>query len=51
MRELKEKKISSAIGVALIFLFSTIYLAIGFYIIDGQLKKYGDDYYRFYIKK
>lgn len=50
MRELKERKVGSALGIALICLFSTIYLAICYYTIDGHLKKYGDDYY-FYVKK
>ena len=48
---LKDKKVGIALGSALIFLFSIIYLAVGYYVIDSHLKKYGNDYYHFYVKK
>lgn len=51
MRELRDRKVGTALGVSLICLFSAIYLAICYYAIDSHLKKYGDDYYHFYVKK
>ena len=51
MGKLKETKVGTALGIALICLFSTIYLAISYYVIDNELQKYGDKYYQFYVKK
>ena len=45
MERMKEQKVGTALGIALICLFSAIYIAISYYFIDGQLKKYGDNYY------
>lgn len=51
MRELKEKKVGTALGIALICLFSTIYLAISYYAIDSHLREFGTYYYNFFIRK
>ena len=51
MKGLKEIKVGSAFGVAIVALFAVIYLSIGYYIIDNELQKFGNDYYRFYTKK
>jgi hypothetical protein len=48
---LKDKKVGTAFGVAVICLFSVIYLAVSYYAIDSHLKKYGNSYYHFYVKK
>ena len=48
MKGLKDYKINTLLGVAIVALFSVIYLAISFYIVDSNLKKYNDYYYRFY---
>ncbi len=51
MSGLKEQKVGTALGIALICLFSTIYLAISYYIIDNSLSKYGQGYEYYYLKK
>lgn len=51
MKELKGKKVGTALGIAVICLFSTIYLAIIYYTINSELQKYGDNYYKFYVNK
>lgn len=51
MDRLKERKVGSLLGIALICLFSTIYLAISYYVIDGELKKYGAGYEYYYLRK
>lgn len=51
MGKLKETKVGTALGIALICLFSTIYLAISYYVIDSELQKFGDNYYKFYTLK
>jgi len=48
MKGLKEKKVGTLLGLALVALFSAIYLAISFYVVDSHLQKYRDYYYRFY---
>jgi hypothetical protein len=51
MKRLKEIKVESAFGIAVVTLFVAIYLSIGYHIIDNELQKFGDDYYRFYVHK
>lgn len=51
MKSLKEKRVDTALGIALICLFSTIYLAVSYYVIDTALQKFGDYYYNFYLRK
>lgn len=48
MKGLKGAKVGTALGIAIVCLFSTIYLAISYYAIDGELQKFGDKYYHFY---
>ena len=48
MKGLKEKKVGTALGLAFITLFTIIFLAISFYVVDSHLHKYPDFYYRFY---
>lgn len=49
MREIERVKVSSIIGIALICLFATIYLAISYYVIDGYLSKYNGEFERIYV--
>ena len=49
MEEKEGKRINTAVGIAIICLFSTIYLAISYQIIDGELAKYGNGYERMYV--
>lgn len=51
MEKLKEQKVGTALGIALICLFSTIYLSISYYIIDNELSKYGSGYEYYYLRK
>lgn len=51
MKSLKEKRVDTALGIALICLFSTIYLAVSYYVIDNALQKFGNYYYNFYLRK
>ena len=51
MREMEKNKVGSALGIALICLFATIYLAISYYVIDGYLSKYGSPYERIYVMR
>ena len=51
MKKLKDIKVGTALGVAVIALFGAIYLSIGFNVIDSELHKYGNSYYKFYVKK
>lgn len=51
MREIEKQKINTAVGIAIICLFSTIYLAISYYVIDGELSKYGAGYERIYVMR
>ena len=51
MERMKEQKVVTALGIALICLFSTIYLSISYYIIDNELSKYGNGYEYYYLKK
>ena len=51
MKNLREQKVSAALGIAIICLFSTIYLSISYYIIDNALSKYGPGYERIYVIK
>jgi len=50
VRELKEQRVGTALGIALICLFSVIYLAISYYVIDSNLSKYGEGYEYYYLK-
>lgn len=51
MRELKKKKVGTALGIAIICLFIDIYLAASYYAIDSKLQEFGDKYYHFYALK
>jgi len=51
MQKLKDQKIGTAVGIALICLFSCIYIAISYYVIDGYLSKYDAEYERLLIRK
>ena len=49
MREMENRKVSSILGIAIVCLFAVIYLAISYYVIDGEVSKYGYGYERFYV--
>lgn len=51
MRDMEKRKISSVLGIALVCLFATIYLAISYYVIEGYLSKYSESYERIYVVK
>ena len=51
MKNLKEQKVGLALGLAIICLFSAIYLSISYYVIDNALSKYGPGYERIYVIK
>ena len=49
MKNFREVKVSVALGIAIICLFSVIYLSISYYLIDNALRKYGPGYERIYV--
>lgn len=51
MSKLKDIKVGTALGVAFVGLFCAIYLSLGYNAIDGQLQKYGNSYYSYYVNK
>ena len=51
MRDMEKNKVGAALGIAIICLFATIYLAVSYYVIDGYLSKYGSNYERIYVMR
>ena len=51
MKDIEKNKINTAVGIAIICLFATIYLAVSYYVIDGELSKYGSEYERIYVMR
>lgn len=51
MERLKEIKVGSALGIAVISLFAVIYFALSYRVVDDELQRFGEDYYRLYVIK
>ena len=51
LSKMKEIKIGTALGLAIICLYGALYFAISFYSIDNSLSKFGPGYERLLIKK
>ena len=51
LEKLKNEKIGTVVGIAIICLFSSIYMAASYYAIDNGLSKFGPGYERLYVNK